>query len=295
MITKFGKRFITSYLANGLNFNSKDIAVGIGSLAPTVNDTDLQFEFYRSGVSLGSIDIQTNTSTGQTTYAVVYKAILPTDVEGIISEIGIFPTAFAQNTDYSSKYVSSFEDTSSWLDSNGNQPIKVLTPTPKIGSSFFSVSATNGGSKSYSLETIFDISGYGVEDSISFAFYQSDLNLDYVYARFYSSASNYKEVRFAGGTSVGHKVLTNKLSNLFNSSFTSSGNTDFSKITKIEVGAKAKPSLSTTVLLDGLRLNDDDRYNPQYGLISRSVLSTPIVKVLGVEMDIEYKINLGFL
>ena len=295
MITKFGKRFITSYLANGLNFNSKEIAVGIGSLAPTVNDTDLQFEFYRSGVSLGSIDIQTNTSTGQTTYAVVYKAILPTDVEGIISEIGIFPTAFAQNTDYSSRYVSSFEDTSSWLDSNGNQPTKVLTPTPKIGSSLFSVSATNGGSKSYSLETIFDISGYGVDDSMSFAFYQSDLNLDYVYARFYSSASNYKEVRFAGDTSIGHKVLPNKLSNLFNSSFTSSGDTDFSKITKIEVGAKAKPSLSTTVLLDGLRLNDDDRYNPQYGLISRSVLSTPIVKVLGVEMDIEYKINLGFL
>jgi hypothetical protein len=295
MITKFGKRFITSYLANGLNFNSKDIAVGIGSLAPTVNDTDLQFEFYRSGVSLGSIDIQTNTSTGQTTYAVVYKAILPTDVEGIISEIGIFPTAFAQNTDYSSKYVSSFEDTSFWLDSNGNQPEKAFSPSPKIGSSFFSISAVNGGSKSYSLETIFDISGYGVEDSISFAFYQSDLNLDYVYARFYSSVSNYKEVRFFGDTSIGHKVLTNKLSNLFNSSFKSSGDTDFSKITKIEVGAKAKSSLSTTVLLDGLRLNDDDRYNPQYGLISRSVLSTPIVKVLGVEMDIEYKIHLGFL
>jgi len=295
MITKFGKRFITSYLANGLNFNSKDIAVGIGSLAATVNDTDLQFEFYRSGVSLGSIDIQTNTSSGQTTYAVVYKATLPTDVEGIISEIGIFPTAFSQNTDYSSKYISSFEDTSSWLDSNGNQPTKVLTPTPKIGSSFFSVSATNGGSKSYGLNTIFDISGYGVDDSMSFAFYQSDLNLDYVYARFYSSASNYKEVRFAGDTSIGHKVLTVKLSNLFNSAFTSTGATDFANIMKIEVGAKAKTSLSTTVLLDGLRLNDDDRYNPQYGLISRSVLSSPIVKTLGVEMDIEYKINLGFL
>ena len=30
MITKFGKRFITSYLASGLNFNQKDIAIGIG-------------------------------------------------------------------------------------------------------------------------------------------------------------------------------------------------------------------------------------------------------------------------
>jgi hypothetical protein len=49
------------------------------------------------------------------------------------------------------------------------------------------------------------------------------------------------------------------------------------------------------VLLDGLRVNDDDSYNTQYGLISRSVLATPIIKKLGVEMDIEYKINIGYL
>lgn len=295
MITKFGKRLITSYLANGLNFNQKDIAVGIGSQAATLNDTDLQFEFYRSPVNLGSTDIQTNTSTGATTYSVVYKTTLPTDIEGIISEIGIFPSAYLQNTNYSSKYISSFEDISSWFDSNGNQPTKVLTPTPKIGSSFFSVSALSGGSKSYSIDTLFDISGYGVDDSISFAFYQSDLNLDYVYVRFYSSDYNYKEVRFAGESSIGHKILSLKLSSLFNSQFSSIEATDFSNIIKIEVGVKAKSSGPTTALLDGLRLNDDDKYNPQYGLISRSVLSTPIVKLLGVEMDIEYKINLGFL
>jgi hypothetical protein len=295
MITKFGKRFITSYLANGLNFNQKDIAIGIGSSTPTENDTDLQFEFYRSGVSLGSTDIQTNTSTGQTTYSVVYKTTLPTDVEGIISEIGIFPTASAQNTDYSSRYISSFEDISLWADSSGNQPTKVSAPTPKIGSSYFSVSALSGQSKSYMLNTIFDISGYGVNDSISIAFYQSDLNLDYVYVRFYSSSINYKEIRFAADTTIGNKILTSNLSSLFNSTFTSSGSTDFSSITIIEVGVKAKSSGSTNVLLDGLRLNDDDRYNTQYGLISRSILTTPITKVLGVEMDIEYKINLGFL
>ena len=295
MITKFGKRFITSYLANGLNFNEKDIAIGIGSQAATVNDTDMNFEFYRSGVFLGSTDIQTNTATGVTTYSVVYKTTLPTDVEGIISEVGIFPSASAQNTDYSSRYISSFEDTTLWKDENGYQPTKVSDPTPKIGSSYFSVSALSGQSKSYSLDTIFDISGYGVEDGISIAFYQSDLNLDYIYVRFYSSPTNYKEVRFAGGTSIGHKIVSAQLSALFNSEFSSSGATDFSAITKIEVGVKAKSSGSTTALLDGLRLNDDYKYNTQYGLISRSVLSDPIVKVLGVEMDIEYKINLGFL
>jgi hypothetical protein len=295
MITKFGKRFITSYLANGFNSNQKDIAIGIGSTAENANDTDLQFEFYRSGVFLGCSDIQTNTATGETTYSIVYKTTLPSDVEGIISEIGIFPTGSLQNTDYSSRYISSFENISSWTDSDGNQPTTVSTPTPKIGSSFFSVSAASSGSKSYSIDTIFDISGYGVDDSISIAFYQSDLNLDYVFVKFYSSPTIYKEVRFPGSLSIGHKILNAKLSSLFNSSFSSVDPTDFANISKIEVGIQSKSSGASNVLLDGLRLNDDDRYNAQYGLISRSVLSTPIVKVLGTEMDIEYKIDLGFL
>lgn len=295
MITKFGKRFITSYMANGLNFNEKDIAIGIGNRAATANDTDMQFEFYRSGVFLGSSDIQTNTATGETTYSVVYKTTLPTDVEGVIREIGLFPTASLQNTDFSSQYISSFENSYSWRDSNGDEAEKVSSPQPRIGSSYFEISAPLGQSKYYAIDTLFDISGYGVDDSLNIAFYQIDLNLDYVYVRFYSSPSDYKEVRFAGTSTVGEKILNAKLSELFNSSFSSSSPTDFSTITNIEVGAKAKSSGSTVVLLDGLRINDDDRYNPQYGLISRSVLTNPIIKKLGVEMDIEYKIDLGFL
>lgn len=294
MITKFGKRFITSYLANGLNFNKKDLAIGIGSTSVTDNDTDLEFEFYRSGVFLGSTDIQTDPSTGETTYAVVYKTTLPTDVEGVISEIGIFPTTTLSSTDYSSRYISSFEDATLWKDSSGNQPTLVKTPTPKIGSSYFSVTASANQRNYYQLNTSFDMSGYGSNDTISIAFRQTDLNLDYVYVRFYSSSTAYKEIRFAGTTSIGNKILEASVSDIFNSTYTSTDSVDFSSITIIEVGIKAKTS-GSTALLDGLKINDDNSYNSQYGLISRSVLTTPIVKKLGVEMDIEYKINLGFL
>lgn len=294
MITKFGKRFITSYLANGLSFNKKDLAIGIGSTAATVNDTDLNFEFYRSGVFLGSTDIQTNPSTGQTTYAVVYKTTLPTDVEGVISEIGLFPTTTLSNTDYSSRYISSFEDPTMWTDANGDQPTTVNSPTPQIGSSYFSITAQANQRNYYQISTSFDMSGYGVNDTISIAFNQTDLHLDYVYVRFYSSSTAYKEIRFAGTASIGNKILTTSISNLLNSTYSSTDAVDFSSITTIEVGIKAKNS-NSEALLDGLKINDDNTYNSQYGLISRSVLTTPIVKQLGVEMDIEYKINLGFL
>jgi hypothetical protein len=294
MITKFGKRFITSYLANGDIFKEKDIAIGIGSDPASLNDTDLQFEFYRSGVFLGSSDIQTDQITGNTTYSIVYKTTLPTDVEGVISEIGLYPAVSAQDTDYSSQYISAFDEAVLWYDSNGDQPIIVTTPQAKVSSGSFSLSAESGESNSYKLNTEFDISGYGSEDYLNIAFNQIDLNLDYVFVKFYSSPSAYKEVRFDASNTIGNKVVKVPFSDLLNSEYTSVEQINFSAITIIEVGIKAL-SAETEVLLDAFRINDNDNYNTQYGLISRSVLSTPIVKKFGVEMDIEYKINLGFL
>jgi hypothetical protein len=72
MITKFGKRFIASYLAGNAPFPAQEIAIGIDNTAVNAsgNDTRLGFEFYRVPVSLGSIDIQTD-GNGDSTYAVV--------------------------------------------------------------------------------------------------------------------------------------------------------------------------------------------------------------------------------
>ncbi|NBP74789.1 MAG: hypothetical protein EBU61_01990 [Crocinitomicaceae bacterium] len=63
IITKFGKRFITNYLAGNVQFNKKDIAIGIaGESTYAVADTNsrLGFEFYRLPVTLGTFDISSN-------------------------------------------------------------------------------------------------------------------------------------------------------------------------------------------------------------------------------------------
>ena len=46
--------------------------------------------------------------------------------------------------------------------------------------------------------------------------------------------------------------------------------------------------------MDGLRINDEDTFDPNFGIISRSALTTPITKTLGRAIDIEYKLTLGF-
>jgi hypothetical protein len=303
ILTKFGKRYITQFLAGQSNTSSKDIALGIGSTPATVNDTQLNFEFYRSEVNITSVDIQTSTSTGLTTYGVVYKTTIPVDVSGIINEIGLFPSITLGTTDFGSRSISSFEDNQSWLDSEGNYPALVTVSSPKIGPYYMSVVAASSQSKNYFYDFNLDISGYSANDSMTMAYYQSDLNLDYVFLRAYDSNNNYYEIRYPGETAlqftgaspIGYKVKSLNLSSLYSSGFTS-GTPNKNSIVKISVGAKAKSSGATTVLLDGLRINDEDTFRVDYGMISRSVLSPSnlITKSLGKQMDIEYRLGLSF-
>ncbi len=293
LITKFGKRYITQYLAGQSNTNLRDIAIGIGSTAATVNDTQLGFEFYRSPVSVSSIDIQTSSSTGLSTYGVIYKTTIPVDVVGVINELGIFPSVSLSSTDYASNSISTFENNQSWTDSSGAYPSVLTTPTPRIGTYYLSMGATASSSKEYFNNFNIDVSGYSALDSLTIAYRQSDLNLDYVFIRMYDSNNNYYEIRYAGDVSTGDKIKSLTLNNLYSSGY-GSGSPDQTSIVKIGVGVKAKSTGSTTVLFDGLRINDEDAFRTDYGLISRSVLSTPIVKTLGKQMVIEYRIGLSF-
>jgi len=293
LLTKFGKRFLTSYLAGAVSFNNKDIAIGIGNTAATVNDTQLSFEFYRSAVNLGSIDIQTNALTGVSTYAVVYKTTVPTDIVGTINEVGLFPTETQGNSDFSSRFISTFENNLSWLDDAGAPATTVSSPSPRIGNTWFSLSAAQSGTKQYNLSTNFNLLGYSQNDSLTLAFKQQDTNLDYVYVRFYSSLSDYYEIRYAGDSLLLNKIIPLPLSSLYSSGF-NLGTPDQESIIKISVGAKAKSSGATTVLLDGLRINDEDSFNTYSSIISRSVLTNPIVKAYGREIDVEYRIGLSF-
>ena len=295
ILTKFGKRYITQYLAGKNSSPDKDIAIGIGSSSATVNDTQLDFEFYRSAVNLSSVDIQTSPLTGVSTYGVVYKTTIPVDVSGIINEMGLFPSTTFGTTDYASRSISSFEDSKLWIDSVGASPSLVMTSSPKIGAYYLSIDAASSQSKNYFYDFSLDISGYSANDSMTLAYYQSDLNLDYIYFRAYDSNNNYYEMRYPAENAIGYKVKSLKLNNLYSSGFTS-GTPDQNSIVKISIGVKAKSSGATNVLLDGLRINDEDSFRSDYGMISRSVLSPGnlITKSLGKQMDIEYRIGLSF-
>jgi hypothetical protein len=302
MLTKFGKRFLTGYLAGINDFGAKDIAIGIANGTDySVADTNsrLGFEFFRLPVTLGSIDIASD-GLGGYTYTAVYKATIPQDVAGIINEIGLYPGIRTSLNEYDDKYISDFENVLEWKDSSGANPalIDSTVVAPRIGdytAEFrFAAGDTTNTTREYKYATgLLDISGYSVNDTLTLAFNRNNTNSSNIKIKFYSSDTDY----FYGdidlsALSTGNYIKEVSMDTVFSNT---SGTPDSTKITYVGIEiTRSSASSNSIIYMDGLRINDEDTFDPTYGLVARSVLGSPITKLAGRPIDIEYKLALEF-
>lgn len=301
MITKFGKRFLTNYLAGNVTFGNKDIALGIGSTTPNAKgkDTRLEFEFYRLPASLGSINIEQTGVDGDGepvfAYSVIYQATLPQDIAGIISEVGLYPGIKSSKNNFDSKFLTDFENNLLWSDGSFNPALRPNSDSfkAKIGENMVQVDVGSASSsKEYKNSLIsYDISGYSVNDTVTLAYKKMDNNLSKIRIKLYSSDTAYCFVDFTPTSGTGDRIQSQSVSSLFANSVNSP---DLTLITKIGVEVYSTSGGATQVYFDGVRVNDEDTFDPTYGLISRSLLTTPLEKKSGRTVDIEYKILLGF-
>ena len=293
VITKFGKRFLTNLIAGNVNFDKKDIALGIGETAATVNDTRLEFETYRLPVIFGSTDIQT--SEGLTTYSVIYKTTLPVDFAGRVAEVGLYPSTRSSIINFDSKFISDFNSYLEWFDESGTHP-EIDNNYARIGNDLIVMQSNSGFSQEYiSNVPGLDISGYGVNDTFKLSYYKYDTNLDSIEIRFYSTDTDYYYFAPTIASGTGYKLS----SDIPLSDLASSGSPDKRSIVKI--GIVITPTSSVTeVGMDGFRVNDEDTFDPIFGIISRSILldslgdPSPLNKIAGRQVDIEYKLDIGF-
>lgn len=298
LITLFGKRYLTAFLAGITSEETRDLCFGIANSSDYSlldSNTRLGFEFYRAPVTLGSIDI--NTSTPE--YNVVYKTTIPQDVVGIIKEIGLYPGTRKSINNYDSKFISDFELTTDWyaVDNNANPNSFTSSPSPRIGSSTiefkFETGDTTNTTREYRYNVgILDISGYSANDSLTLAYNRSHSNLSSIKAKFYTSSGNYYYGVFTPSSGTGDKITSISMSDVFTNVV---GSPDASSISMIGIElTRASSASAATAYMDGLRINDEDTFDPNFGLISRAVLATPLTKTAGRSVDVEYKLNLGF-
>jgi hypothetical protein len=292
VITKFGKRFFTNFIAGNINDLEKDMAFGIGSTAASEDDTRLEFEFYRVPVTLGATNIQT--ANNVTTYSVIYKTTIPQDVAGEIKEVGIYPSTRSSINNFDSKFLSDFYDSLDWKDENNNNP-QFATTGVKVGDNVLTMTSNSTSARQYTQEIDpIDFSGYSVYDSIKLAFYRNDVRLSSVKVRFYSSNNGYYEITLSPSASIGYYLSPDILMSTVFAGATTTPAPDRTAINKIGIIITPTTGNETSIGMDGLRINDEDTFDPSFGLISRSVLATALSKATGRAVDVEYKLDLDF-
>jgi len=253
-------------------------------------DTRLGFEIYRTPVSLGSTDIQIQNET--TTYSIIYKATIPQDVSGVISEIGLYPSLKTSSNSYDSKFIADFDKYFDWTDLNNYSPA-TSTVGAKVGGNVLTMTSNASSSNEYKTNISLDLEGYSNQDSLTIAYYKEDVNLNKITLKFYSSDSDYYYVDITPQSGTGYKISSDiNLSTLFGNIV---GSPSKSEIIRIGVVIVPNASVSTSVGIDSLRINDEDTFDPVFGLLSRTILPSPyLTKMSGRQIDIEYRLDLDF-
>lgn len=275
---------MANFVSGNSQFASKEMALGIATNAEyPLSDTNsrLGFEFYRVPIRAGGIDI--DASVTPTKYTVIYSATIPTNIAGKINEIGIYSGESYSKNLYESKFISNFELPYEW------SPEPTLDQTDyRVGDSslIFTSNGTAAREYTYALNSM-DVSGYNPSDTLSFSYKVNDANLSSLKVRLYSSNTDYLEFTFTGH-SVGNNIKSVNMS-------TGVSTGTFNPQSVVKLGIVVTPtSAQTSVSMDGLRINDEDTFDPEYGLIARSILNSTMIKVIGREAAIEFKLDLSF-
>ena len=297
VITKFGKRFLTTYIAGNADFSNKTLALGIADgtdYASADTNSRLGFEFYKLPIDFGSVDIQP-AGQGTYSYTVVYKTTIPQDIIGTVKEVGLFSSGRKSTNNFDSKFISTFENNLDWYYSDLTNGVYTVSDDSRIGSGMMKLDFANSSETTNELITktsTIDISGYSANATLTLAYNREDTNLSKIKIKFYSSDTDYYYGEITPSSGTGNKIQQIGMSSVFSNY---SGQPNATSISKIGVEiSRTSTSSPSVVYLDGLRINDEDTFDATFGMVSRSILNTPIKKIAGRQVDIEYRLNLGW-
>lgn len=271
MITSQGRAFIKRYLAGQSGTLVGAMSVGIGNAAPTLNDQRMQFEFARVPVAVTDYDFAND--------LLIFKSTLEEEVEGTIYEIALWTDEInSASGNQESRLLTSFDSESEEWDietfdtANTRIGIDSLKHTP----------AASGTSASLLTGITLDLGDFTSLDTFVLAYYVGNGNTGSIKVRLRTDSANYYEFTVNTPTS-GYKFTSFQ-----KGTATVVGTPDWSDISEIEVRTTAGAGGSASVQYDGLRIEDVDSVAPEYGLIARHVLASPIVKTEGTVQDFEY-------
>jgi len=273
LLTTNGKTAIMKYLAGYSGHFGRSIRLGIGATAAAVGDATMNFETAAIPVYLISPDY-VNT-------ALVFKGRMDDASAMVIYEAGL-STAIPDSTAANSSRLLLGFDSNIDVWSAG-----VWTTTSRFGGDALRLAPATSTTVSANMQDVLmDLSGYSNADEFRLAYNSNNANTASVFVRLFTDASNYFTYTVAS-PGTGFQIKTFNKSN-----FVATGTPSWSNITQATVSVTAGAGGSAQVDFEGLRIDDRDTFADSDILVSRAVLGTPITKVPGLPLDIEYTLDL---
>lgn len=263
--------FIKRFLAGTAGDVVGALSIGVDSTAATLGDTRLGFEFGRIPVS--------NIAYDKANDRLVFKGSIPEEVSGKVYEVGLWTAetdSLAGNQ--ASRLVTTFDaDSEIWV------PETVETTVARIGvDSLKHTPGASATSSSVMSELTMEFDDNSSADMFIFAYNVENSNTSTIQWRFRTDASNYYQFQVSTPT-TGYKI-----SSFTKGSATITGTPAWDDINEIEVRVTSTAGGSSAVEFDGIRIEDIDTVNPEYGLIARFVPGSPVTKADGLVYDMEF-------
>lgn len=279
MITTDGRMHIKRYLAGWSGTIAKSIAFGIGGKAEEIGDTRLQFEVGRSDITITSYDFIND--------RLIFKAILPDEYEGTITEVALFSNSVDSVAgEYGSKLISSFDSgTEEWF--TGAVAADYGLNSRLGADSLLHTPAASGTATSYMNQIVLDFTGYSGADVFKLALNSANANASGIKVRFMNDASNYYTLNF-GAAASGYNILS-----VAKSAAVITGSPTWDNITEIQVETTAGAGGAADVTYDAIRIEDTDTVNSDYVMVSRELLAVPYVKNNNSTQEVEFALEVS--
>lgn len=235
-----------------------------------------------------------------------FRARLPEGVECIIYEIGMFNSSkFSTSSRFEDKIITNFdEDLGPFGWSSGSSVTSFASYTPRLGGTLLKLRPASGASVTATLAETSGVatsvgSASSLPGALSIPTVGYSASNDTGKLLVYSSASGASITVVGQDNSTG--VTTNTITILQNTAVPAGGpwiietqiikgSTYNDYLSKIEI--RARSSASVDLYLDSLKFSFANTTSTFEGLVSRSVLPSPIIKGAEENLEIEYEIFL---
>jgi hypothetical protein len=280
IITTNGKNAIVQYLSNSSFEWASSIAVGSINTSATVGDLSLKYEIARSPVTLKSYTIGTPN-------LIVVKGTISSNVAANIYEIGVFPLQTLQSFGTRDQLIiNDFSDLVAWSTYSGtpytsNGFAAQSSYSPRIGLNSINLPA---GTIIRNDSLGVNLSSYNTVDTLDILVnvpVSSSGSLSIVLTDVNGLSATVSSYAFDGAITPGYQILSNVLPATIPT---------LSTISCIDIHAVGA---SSSITIDALKISVLSEITASNSIVSRSALTTPIAKIYGVPLDIEYYVQLS--